>query len=203
MAGKLSAGLTRDEAWELLNEHNKDAFHLEHAVTVEGTMRYFAREYDPENEEFWGIVGLLHDLDWEEHSDDYLNHTVYAAELLQAAGGSPELIRAIQSHNAFNNETLPKPELYMEKILYGTEELTGFIQAVNLMRPSHSVMDLTVKSVKKKFKNKKFAAGVNRAVTIQGAELLGWDLDTLFARTIEAMQSFAPDREEYLAAHGE
>ena len=201
MAEELSAGLTRDAAWALLNEHNKDAFHLEHAETVEGTMRYFAREYDPENEEFWGIVGLLHDLDWEEHSDDYLNHTVYAAELLQAAGGSPELIRAIQSHNAFNNETLPKPELYMEKILYGTEELTGFIQAVNLMRPSHSVMDLTVKSVKKKFKNKKFAAGVNRDVTIQGAELLGWDLDTLFARTIEAMRSFAPDREEYLAAH--
>ena len=203
MAEQLSTGLSRDEAWALLNAHNQDPFHLEHATTVEGTMRYFAREYDPENEEFWGIVGLLHDLDWEEHSDDYLNHTVYAGKLLEEAGGSPELIRAIQSHNAFNNETLPKPELYMEKILYGTEELTGFIGAVNLMRPSHSVMDLEVKSVKKKFKNKKFAAGVNRAVTIQGAELLGWDLDTLFARTIEAMRSFAPDREEYLAAHPE
>ena len=97
MSEKLSAGITRDRAFELLNEHNKDPFHITHGETLEGTMRYFAREFDPENEEFWGIVGLLHDLDWEEHDDDPKNHTVYAAEILEDEGATPELIHAIQS----------------------------------------------------------------------------------------------------------
>ena len=97
MAEPLTAGITRDRAFELLNEHNKDPFHITHGETVEGTMRYFAREFDPENEEFWGIVGLLHDLDWEEHEDDPMNHTIYAAEILEGECASPELIRAIQN----------------------------------------------------------------------------------------------------------
>lgn len=194
----LTAGMTRDAAFALLKAHNSDEFHIEHGETVEQTMRYFAREYDPENEEFWGIVGLLHDLDWEEHDDDPENHTVYAAELIKEAGGSAELIRAIQSHNADFNESLPKPELQMEKILFATEELTGLIGAAVVMRPSKSVMDFNVKSLKKKFKDKRFAAGVSRDVIREGAEMLGWDLDELFDRTIKAMQSFAPDRDTFV-----
>ena len=140
----LEAGLTRDEAFALLQEHNKDPFHIEHGETVEQTMRYFAREFDPENEEFWGIVGLLHDLDWEEHDDEPELHTIYAAPLIEAAGGSPELIRAIQSHTSDFNPELPKPELQMEKILFASEELTGLIGAAVVMRPSKSVMDFEV-----------------------------------------------------------
>ena len=196
----LDAGMTRDAAFELLKAHNKDEFHIEHGETVEQTMRYFAREFDPENEEFWGIVGLLHDVDWEEHDDDPVNHTVYAAKLIEAAGGTPELVRAIQSHNSDLNPALPKPELKMEKVLYATEELTGLIGAAVVMRPSKSVMDFNVKSLKKKFKDKRFAAGVNRDVIRAGAEMLGWELDELFDRTIAAMQSFAPDRDTFVPA---
>ena len=195
----LSAGLTHDEALALLKEHNSDEFHLEHGDVVEKTMRYFAREYDPENEEFWGIVGLLHDLDWEEHDDDPMNHTIYAAKDIEAAGGSAELVHAIQTHNSDFNTALPKPELMMEKILFATEELTGLIGAAVAMRPSHSVMDFNVKSLKKKFKTKSFAAGVSRDVIRSGAEMLGWELGELFARTIEAMQSFAPDKDTFQA----
>ena len=162
-------------------------------------MRYFAREFDPENEEFWGIVGLLHDLDWEEHEDDPKNHTVYAAKVLEGEGASSELIRAIQSHNSDFNETLPKPELQMEKVLFACDELTGLIGAAVIMRPSKSVMDFTTKSLKKKFKDKRFAAGCSREVISKGAELLGWELPELFDRTIAAMQSFAPDRDTFQA----
>ena len=162
MAEPLTAGITRDRAFELLNEHNKDPFHITHGETVEGTMRYFAREFDPENEEFWGIVGLLHDLDWEEHEDDPINHTIYAAEILEGEGASPELIRAIQTHTSDFNSSLPKPELQMEKILFACDELTGLIGAAVIMRPSKSVMDFTTKSLKKKFKDKHFAAGCSR-----------------------------------------
>ncbi len=196
----MDAGMSREAARCLLAEHNKEEFHIEHGETVEQTMRYFAREFDPENEEFWGIVGLLHDLDWEEHDDDPENHTVYAAELIASAGGTPELIRAIQTHSSDFNENLPKPELQMEKILFATEELTGLIGAAVIMRPSKSVMDFEVKSLKKKFKDKRFAAGVNRDVIRKGADMLGWELDELFDRTIKAMQSFAPDRDTFEAA---
>ena len=173
MAETLTAGLTREQAHALLCEHNKDPFHIEHGETVEGVMRYFASEFDPENEEFWGVVGLLHDLDWEEHSDEPDKHTVYAAPLIEAAGGTPELV------------------------LFACEELTGLIGAAVVMRPSKSIMDFNVKSLKKKFKDKRFAAGVNRDIIREGAEMLGWELDELFARTIEAMQSFAPDRDTF------
>ena len=189
---KLNAGLTFGEADALLREHNKEDFHLEHAATVSGVMDYFAREFDSENEEFWRIVGLLHDVDWEEYptSED---HTIKGAEMISEAGGSEELIRAIQSHNSGFNEACPAPELQMEKVLYAVDELTGLIGAAVLMRPSKSVMDFEVKSLKKKFKDKKFAAGCSRDVIRTGADMLGWELDDLFAQTIDAMRSFAPD----------
>lgn len=192
MAEPLSAGITRDRAFELLKEHNKDPFHITHGETVEGTMRYFAREFDPENEEFWGIVGLLHDLDWEEHEDDPMNHTIYAAKILEGEGASPELIRAIQTHTSDFNSSLPKPELQMEKILFACDELTGLIGAAVIMRPSKSVMDFTTKSLKKKFKDKRFAAGCDRDVIRKGAELNGMELDDLFASVIEAMKAIQP-----------
>ena len=197
MSGELAAGLTREQALALLSEHNKDPFHIEHALTVEGTMRYFAREHDPENEGFWGIVGLLHDLDWEEHADDPANHTVFAVRILEPVGATPELIRAIQSHNSDNNPALPAPRLMMEKVLFAVDELTGLIGAAVIMRPSKSVMDFTVKSLKKKFKDKRFAAGCSRDIIRKGADMLGWDLEELFDRTIRAMQSFAPDRDSF------
>ena len=197
MSKTLSAGMTREQAYELLAAHNHDPFHLEHGETVEGVMRYFAREIDPDNVEFWGIVGLLHDLDWEEHADEPERHTLFAAPLIEEAGGTPELVRAVQSHCSDFNPDLPRPELEMEKILFACEELTGLIGAAVVMRPSRSVMDFNVKSLKKKFKDRRFAAGVNRDTIRHGAEMLGWELDELFARTIEAMQSFAPDRDTF------
>lgn len=149
MAEPLTAGITRDRAFELLNEHNKDPFHITHGETVEGT--------------------------------------------------SPELIRAIQTHTSDFNTSLPKPELQMEKILFACDELTGLIGAAVIMRPSKSVMDFTTKSLKKKFKDKRFAAGCSRDVISQGAEMLGWELTELFDHTIAAMQSFAPDRDTFQA----
>ena len=196
---QLNAGITHEAAFNLLSEHNKDPFHIEHAETVEQTMRYFAREYDPENEEFWGIVGLLHDLDWEEHEDDPMNHTIYAAEILEGEGASPELIRAIQTHTSDFNTSLPKPELQMEKILFACDELTGLIGAAVIMRPSKSVMDFTTKSLKKKFKDKRFAAGCSRDVISQGAEMLGWELPELFDRTLAGGLSQAPPRQFHRA----
>ena len=192
---KLEAGITRDAAYELLEKHNREAFHLEHAETLEATLRYFAREFDPDNEDFWGVVGLLHDLDWEEFPT-LEEHTLRAEPWLREAGGTDELVHAIQSHN-FAAEGCPDPELFMEKVLYATDELTGLIGAAVLMRPSRSVMDLPLKSLKKKFKDKRFAAGCSRDVIRQGAELCGWELDELMARTIAAMQSFAPDCEAF------
>ena len=191
---KLEAGMTRDEAFALLSKHNKEAFHIEHGEAVEGTMRYFAREFDPENEEFWGIVGLLHDVDWEEFPT-MEDHTIKGAEMIRAAGGTEELVHAVQSHTSDFNPACPEPELFMEKVLFAVDELTGLIGAAVLMRPSKSVMDFEVKSLKKKFKDKRFAAGCSRDVIRRGAELCGWELDELFQRTIDAMRSFAPDAE--------
>ncbi|HIY79339.1 MAG TPA: lysine--tRNA ligase, partial [Candidatus Olsenella excrementavium] len=193
----LVAGIDRDAALALLAEHNHEEFHIEHGETVGGVMRQFALEMDPENVDFWEVVGILHDLDWEEHADDPANHTVYAAELLRAAGASEELVRAVQSHNSDNNPDLPAPELPMEKVLFAVDELTGLIGAAVIMRPSKSVMDFEVKSLKKKFKDKRFAAGCNRDVIRKGAELCGWELDELFSRTIDAMKAIAPDRDTF------
>lgn len=198
MADKLETGLTREQAFALLNEYNEDPFHIQHGETLEGIMRYFAERNDPENVEFWGQVGLLHDLDWERWQDAQL-HTVKTAELLAEAGADPALARAIQTHNSDLNPELPKPEHIMEKYLYACDELSGLIQAAVIMRPSKSVMDFNVKSLKKKFKDKRFAAGCDRDVIRRGAEYLGIELDELFAVTIEAMQAIAPDRDTFVA----
>ena len=201
-APALSTGLTRDQAFALLERYNKDPFHIQHAETLEGLMRYYAGKYDPANVDFWGQVGLLHDLDWEEFQDP-VQHTVKAGELIEAEGGTPELVHAIQTHNSDNNPELPQPEAKMERVLYAADELSGLIQAAILMRPSKSVMDLEVKSLKKKFKDKHFAAGCSRDVIRHGAELNDMELDDLLASMIEAMRSIAPDREEWLKNHPE
>lgn len=179
--------MTREEAWKLLTAYNQDAFHLKHAETVEGVMRYFARELGyGDEEDFWGNVGLLHDLDFERWPEE---HCVKEQELMREAGVDEQTIRAAASHG-YGITVDIAPEHEMEKILFACDELTGLIGAAALMRPSKSVQDMEVKSLKKKFKDKKFAAGCSREVISRGAEMLGWDLDTLFERTIQAMRSF-------------
>ncbi len=184
----LDAGISREVAFKLLCAHNKDAFHIRHAETLEGLMRYYANKYDPANVEFWGIVGLLHDLDWEGWPDPE-QHTVKTAELLQEAGANPAVARAIQTHNSDHNPDLPAPEHKMEKVLWACDELSGLIQAAVLMRPSKSVMDFGVKSLRKKYKDKRFAAGCDRAQIAKGAELNEMELGELFASVIEAMKA--------------
>lgn len=178
--------MTRDEAWALLTKYNQDAFHLQHAETVEGVMRYFAQElgYGAEAD-FWALVGLLHDLDFEMWPEE---HCRKSQELMREAGLEERLIHATASHG-YGLTVDIKPEHEMEKVLFACDELTGLIGAAVLMRPSKSVQDFEVKSLKKKFKDKKFAAGCSRDVIMQGAEMLGWELDTLFERTILAMRT--------------
>ncbi|WP_321972391.1 lysine--tRNA ligase [Paratractidigestivibacter sp.] len=190
-APALKTGLSREQAFELLKQYNEDPFHIAHGLTLEGLMRYYAAQFDPANVEFWGQVGLLHDLDWEKFQDE-VQHTVKAAEILAEAGAKPELARAIQTHNSDNNPDLPAPGCKMECVLFACDELSGLIQAACLMRPSKSVMDFEVKSLKKKFKDKRFAAGCNRDVIRRGAELMGMELDELFADVIEAMKAIQP-----------
>ena len=185
----LSANITREGALELLKKYNKDPFHLEHGEIVENTMRYFARELGyGEDEEFWGIVGLLHDLDFELWPEQ---HCIKERELMQEAGLSEELIHATTSHG-WSITVNVKPEHEMEKVLYAVDELTGLIGAVVLMRPSKSVQDLELKSVLKKYKSPKFAAGCSREVIERGANLLGWELNDLISRTIAALKTFRP-----------
>lgn len=194
--GKLETGLTREQAHDLLVKYNDDWFHVAHGETLEGLMRYYAEKYDPRNVDFWGQVGLLHDLDWEKWPDE-VQHTVKTAELLAEAGADPALAHSIQTHNSDLNSELPKPEHIMEKWLYATDELSGLIQAVAKMRPSKSVTDMELKSLKKKFKTKKFAAGCNREVIARGAEYLDMELDELFASVIEAFKAIAPVGDVY------
>lgn len=178
--------ITRDGAWQLLTEYNQDHFHRRHAVTVEGVMRYFAKELGyGDEEEFWGIVGLLHDLDFEQYPEQ---HCIKEQEIMRERGLDERLIHATASHGWMLTVDI-KPEHEMEKVLYAIDELTGLIGAVALMRPSKSVLDLELKSVKKKYKSKGFAAGCSREVIERGAELLGWSLDDLISRTILAMRS--------------
>lgn len=182
----MDAGLTREQAWELLKEFNKERFHLKHALTVEGVMRYFAKELGyGEDEEFWGIVGLLHDLDFELYPNE---HCIKEQEILSERGASAELIHGVASHGYMLTVDIA-PEHEMEKVLYATDELTGLIGAAALMRPSKSVSDIELKSVKKKYKSAGFAAGCSREVISRGAEMLGWDLDKLISLTILAMRS--------------
>lgn len=180
----MNSQITREEAIDLLREYNQDPFHLQHALTVEAVMRWYARELGyAEDEEFWGLVGLLHDLDFEKYPEE---HCIKAPELLREAGADEALIHAVVSHG-WNLTVDTKPEHEMEKVLYAADELTGLIGAAALMRPSKSCQDMDVKSLKKKFKSKSFAAGCSRDVIRQGAELLGWDLNDLFDRTLRAM----------------
>ncbi len=180
------SSVTRQQAWELLKKYNKEPFHLQHALTVEGVMRWYAKElgYEAE-EEFWGITGLLHDIDFELYPEE---HCKKAPELLREGGVSADMIYAVCSHG-YGLCSEEEPKLEMEKVLFAADELTGLIWSCALMRPSKSVMDMEVKSLKKKFKDKKFAAGCSREVITQGAEMLGWELDELFDKTILAMRS--------------
>ena len=178
--------IDRQSAWELLRQYNTDRFHLQHALTVEGTMRWYAQELGYGDEaDYWGIVGLLHDIDFEQYPDQ---HCIKAPELLRAGGLGEDVIHAVCSHG-YKLTVDVKPEHEMEKVLFAADELTGLLGAIALMRPSKSVLDLEVKSVRKKFKAVNFAAGCSRDVIRQGAEMLGWELDKLFEMTILAMRS--------------
>lgn len=178
--------LTREEAWNLLREYNKEPFHLRHGLTVEGIMRYFAQELGyGEDVEFWGNVGLLHDLDFEMYPTE---HCVKSQEIMRAHGLEEALIHATASHGYGLTKAGIEPTHQMEKVLFAIDELSGLIGAVALMRPSKSVQDMELKSVKKKFKDKKFAAGCKRDVITLGAERLGWTVDDLISKTILAMR---------------
>ncbi len=173
------------QAREILARYNQEEFHLRHAEIVSGVMGYFAKEYDPENEEFWRVVGLLHDLDFERFPEQ---HCVKSQELMRELDLDERVIRATASHG-YGLCVDIAPEHVMEKVLFAVDELTGLIGAVAIMRPSKSVGDLELKSVKKKFKTPAFAAGCSREVIAKGAEMLGWELDDLISRTILAMRS--------------
>lgn len=185
--------LTREAAWTLLTEYNKEAFHLKHAETVEGVMRWFAEKLGYGDEvEFWGIVGLLHDLDFEQFPEE---HCIKEQEIMRERGLDERLIHATASHGYALTVNV-EPEHEMEKVLYAVDELTGLIGAVALMRPSKSVQDLELKSVKKKYKTLNFAAGCSRPVIERGAAMLGWTLDDLITQTILAMRSVENPRIE-------
>ena len=178
--------ISREDAFELLKKYNKDSFHIQHALTVEGVMKWYADELGyGEDAEYWGIVGLLHDIDFELYPDQ---HCIKAPELLREGGVQDDIIHAVCSHG-YGITVDIKPEHEMEKVLFAADELTGLIWAAALMRPSKSAQDMEVKSVKKKFKSANFAAGCSREVIRQGADMLGWELADLIEKTILAMRS--------------
>ena len=178
--------LTRTEALDLLRKYNQESFHIQHALTVEGAMRYFAMELGYENEaDFWAMCGLLHDIDFEQYPEQ---HCIKAPELLQEIHAPEAMVHAICSHG-YGMCCDVEPVHLMEKVLFAVDELTGLIGAAARMRPSKSVMDMELSSLKKKFKDKKFAAGCSRETIQQGAERLGWSLDELLDKTIMAMRS--------------
>lgn len=191
----MNANISRNDALELLKKYNKEPFHIQHGLTVEGVMRWFAKEAG-EDEEFWGIVGLLHDIDFEEYPDQ---HCLKAPELLREAGVSEEVIHAVCSHG-YELTVDIKPEHEMEKTLYAVDELTGLIWAAALMRPSKSVQDMEVKSVKKKYKSANFAAGCSREVIEKGAAMMGIELTELIEKTILAMRTCEETVNEAMAA---
>jgi predicted hydrolase (HD superfamily) len=177
----------REQAFQLLKEYNKDAFHLKHAQIVESVMRYFAEELGYKDErDFWGLVGLLHDLDFELYPAE---HCIKEQEILRERGYDERIIHAVASHGYALTVDI-QPEHQMEKVLYAVDELTGLIGAVAIMRPSRSYSDLELKSVKKKYKNVNFAAGCSREVIERGAEMLGWSLDELIEKTISALRVY-------------
>lgn len=178
--------ITREQAYDLLKKYNKDPFHLQHALTVEAVMKWYAKELGyGEEAQYWGIVGLLHDIDFEQYPDQ---HCIKAPELLREGGASEDIIHAVISHG-YGITVDVAPEREMEKVLFAADELTGLIWAAALMRPSKSTKDMELKSLKKKYKSKGFAAGCSRDVIERGALQLGWDLDKLLTMTLEAMKS--------------
>ena len=178
--------MTRSQAWDLLTKYNKEPFHLRHAITVEHVMGWYARELGyGDQAEYWSIVGLLHDLDFEQWPEE---HCVKSQELMRQAGVEESIVRSTASHGWGLCVDI-RPEHEMEKVLYASDELTGLIGAAALMRPSKSTADMELKSLKKKFKDKKFAAGCSRDVIANGAQLLGWELDKLLDMTLKAMQA--------------
>ena len=182
--------MERNEAWALLTKYNKDHFHLQHALTVEAVMRWYANELGYGDEaDFWATVGLLHDLDFEQWPEQ---HCQKCQELMREAAVDERTIHAVASHG-YGICCDIAPEHEMERVLFAADELTGLIWAAALMRPSKSTTDMELKSVKKKFKDKKFAAGCSRDVITRGAEQLGWELDTLIGRTLAAMQATEAD----------
>ena len=183
--------IARDEALALLKKYNKDPFHIQHALTVEAVMKWFAKElgYGDDDAEYWGIVGLLHDIDFELYPEE---HCLKAPELLREAGISEDIIHSVVSHGygitLESGVTIDvAPEQEMEKVLFAVDELTGLIWAAALMRPSKSTKDMELKSLKKKYKSKSFAAGCSREIIERGANQLGWELDKLLSMTLQAM----------------
>jgi putative nucleotidyltransferase with HDIG domain len=186
----MNTSISRSQAWELLCKYNKDPFHLQHALTVEGVMKWYANDLGfAEDAEYWGIAGLLHDIDFEQYPDE---HCVKAPELLREGGVGEDLIHAVVSHG-YGLAVDVAPVHHMEKVLFAVDELTGLIWAAAIIRPSKSVQDMEVKSVKKKYKAANFAAGCSREVIERGAALLGWELDALIEKTIRAMRSCEAD----------
>ena len=180
----MNANITREAALAGLMEYNKEPFHLQHALTVEGVMRWYAQELGHgEDADFWATVGLLHDIDFEMWPEE---HCTACIPLLEKLGASAELIHAVCSH-AWGICSQVEPVHQMEKVLFAADELTGLIGAAARMRPSKSTTDMELSSLKKKFKDKKFAAGCSRDTIRQGAEMLGWELDALLEKTIRAM----------------
>ena len=184
--------ISRDKALELLKKYNKDPFHIQHAFTVEAVMKWYAEQLGfEEDAEYWGIVGLLHDIDFEQYPEE---HCLKAPELLREAGVGEDIIHGVCSHGygitVGNGKTIDvEPVHLMEKVLFAADELTGLIWSASLMRPSKSTKDMDLKSLKKKYKSKGFAAGCSREVIARGAEQLGWELDALLKKTLEAMKA--------------
>ena len=190
--------IARDKALELLKKYNKEPFHIQHALTVEGVMKWYAKELGyTEDEEYWGIVGLLHDIDFEQYPDA---HCIEAPRLFREAGVGEDIIHAVCSHG-YELTVDIKPEHQMEKVLYAVDELTGLIWAAALIRPSKSVQDMEAKSVKKKYKSANFAAGCSREVIERGAEMMGCELGDLIQNTIYAMRSCESEIQEYMEAY--
>lgn len=189
--------ITRAQALDLLKKYNQEPFHLQHALTVEAVMRWFAQNLGYADEaDFWALCGLLHDVDFEKYPHE---HCQKAPELLAEIQAEPELVHAVCSHG-YGLVTDVKPEHQMEKVLFATDELTGLIGAAARMRPSKSVQDMELSSLKKKFKDKKFAAGCSRDVIKQGAQMLGWELDELLDKTLSAMRASEEDIKKETAA---
>lgn len=193
----MKTAITRQQALALLQKYNQEPFHILHALTVEGVIRWFAQELGYSEEvDFWGLCGLLHDVDFEKYPDQ---HCQKAPELLAEIGAEPELVHAICSHG-YGLCSDVEPTHQMEKVLFAVDELTGLIGAAARMRPSKSVMDMELSSLKKKFKDKKFAAGCSRDVIKDGADRLGWTLDEVLEKTILAMRSCETSVNEESAA---